>query len=300
LISPIKWTLSSFLLFQTFLSPYPGHSEVLLKTIPSNGVGTGKTLTVLVESSIPLSSVRASFMGRVLPLFPAGKEMDRFRQFFGISLKGEEAFHTIRIMAMDMQGNPLEAEDSIKVFITSYPRERIAVVPEKRHLLTSSALDEENKVLNDLLSRWEPEKLWSGRFLMPVKGRITSPFGIHRIYNDGMVAWQHRGVDLSGNEGKIIRAPNSGRIAMTSDFVAHGKTIVIDHGQGIFSIMIHLSAFYVREGQMVKKGDQVGSIGKTGLASVPHLHWGMSVGGERIDPMEWIEKSMDKVALERK
>lgn len=268
---------------------------MVLKTIPSDRTGTGKTLVILFQSSPPLKEVEASFMGKTYPLFPTGGQQSRFFAFQGISLKSRPAIYQLRIVARDAKRNTIRAQRSIEISRTPFPLERITIIPKKRHLLTSKALKDESKLLSAIFSKRKSTKWWSGQFLLPVKGRFTSPFGIQRVYNDGKASWQHKGIDFSAKEGTRIVAPNSGKIVLARPFTAHGKTLVIDHGQGIFSVMIHMQDFQVEEGHMVKKGDIIGHTGKTGMANAPHLHWGLSVGNVRVAPLEWTEKSMDRL-----
>lgn len=234
-------------------------------------------------------------MGKTYTLFPVRGQPGLFRAFQGIPLKGQPDIYKLRIAALNAKGRIIRAQTSIEVSVTPYPKERITIVPKKRHLLTSKALKEEGKLLSALFSKKGSIKWWSGQFLLPVHGRYTSAFGIHRIYNDGRASWQHKGIDLAAKEGTRIIAPNSGRIVLARSLIAHGKTLVIDHGQGIFSVMIHLQDFTVRGGHTVRKGDLIGYAGNTGIANAPNLHWGLSVGNVRVNPLEWTKKSMDRL-----
>lgn len=137
-----------------------------------------------------------------------------------------------------------------------------------------------------------PEKYWSGAFLKPNNGRISAGYGIRRYYN-GVFAkdYYHRGVDYAGGAGSPVMAPAAGRIALvgrvSEGFRVHGNTIGIDHGQGVTSIMLHLSRIDVKEGDFVKAGQRIGAIGSTGASTGPHLHWGLYVHGLSVDPVPW-------------
>jgi murein DD-endopeptidase MepM/ murein hydrolase activator NlpD len=139
-----------------------------------------------------------------------------------------------------------------------------------------------------------PEKFWSGPFLRPNNGGITTTYGIRRYYN-GVFAddYFHRGVDYAGNEGSAIVAPAAGRIAFIGyekdGFKVHGNIIGLDHGQGVLSIFMHLSRIQVKRGDVVKAGQTIGTLGDTGAATGPHLHWGLYVNGEAVDPVPWRE-----------
>ncbi|MCY7331625.1 MAG: M23 family metallopeptidase [Pseudanabaena sp. CAN_BIN31] len=137
-----------------------------------------------------------------------------------------------------------------------------------------------------------PQKFWNGIFLKPNDGEITTVFGVQRYYN-GVFAddYYHRGVDYAGGYGSPVIAPASGYVRLVGTvaqgFLLHGNTIGMDHGQGVESIFLHLSKIYVKEGDFVKAGQVIGAIGATGAVTGAHLHWGLYVNGEAIDPVAW-------------
>ncbi|HEY9851273.1 MAG TPA: M23 family metallopeptidase [Leptolyngbyaceae cyanobacterium] len=143
-----------------------------------------------------------------------------------------------------------------------------------------------------------PEKYWNGPFIAPNRGRISSIYGVRRYYN-GVFAkdYYHRGVDYAGGHGSPVIAPAAGRVALvgrvSEGFRLHGNTIGIDHGQGVTSIFLHLSRIDVREGDFVRAGQAIGAIGSTGASTGPHLHWGLYVNGQSVDPVPWRTKGIE-------
>ena len=137
-----------------------------------------------------------------------------------------------------------------------------------------------------------PQKLWNGAFFRPNEGEISTVFGVQRYYN-GVFAddYYHRGVDYAGDTGSSVIAPASGYVRLVGTvaqgFLLHGNTIGLDHGQGVVSIFLHLSKIYVNEGDFIKAGQVIGAVGATGAVTGPHLHWGLYVNGEAIDPVAW-------------
>lgn len=137
-----------------------------------------------------------------------------------------------------------------------------------------------------------PDRFWNGPFLRPTSGRVSTVFGVQRYYN-GVFAndYYHRGVDYATSTGTPVVAPAAGRIALVGreaeGFRVHGNTIGIDHGQGVLSIFIHLSRIDVQEGDIVQGGQVVGAVGSTGSSTGPHLHWGLYVNGQAVDPVPW-------------
>lgn len=137
-----------------------------------------------------------------------------------------------------------------------------------------------------------PRRYWNGPMTRPSNGYVSSAYGLQRYYN-GVFAqdYYHRGVDYAAGNGAPVYAPAAGRIEVVGrvedGFVLNGNTIGIDHGQGVTSVMIHLSGFAVKEGDMVEAGQLVGYMGSTGFASGPNLHWGLFVNGVSVDPVPW-------------
>ena len=137
-----------------------------------------------------------------------------------------------------------------------------------------------------------PEKFWAGPMVRPSQGRVSTEYGVRRYYN-GVFAedYYHRGVDYAAGIGSPVVAPAAGRIVLVgrveNGFELHGNTIGIDHGQGVLSIMIHLSRIDVGEGDFVRPGQVIGAVGSTGASTGPHLHWGLYVHGVAVDPVPW-------------
>lgn len=137
-----------------------------------------------------------------------------------------------------------------------------------------------------------PEKFWNGPFQRPSQGEVTTVYGVRRYYNGEFAQdYFHRGVDYAAGVGSPVVAPAAGRVALVGreadGFELHGNTIGIDHGQGVVSIFIHLSRIDVAEGDFVQPGQRIGGVGNTGASTGPHLHWGLYVNGQSVDPVPW-------------
>jgi murein DD-endopeptidase MepM/ murein hydrolase activator NlpD len=103
----------------------------------------------------------------------------------------------------------------------------------------------------------------------------------------------HTGVDVAAEEGDPVRAPNNGVAALVDDLYYSGNSVVLDHGQGIYTMFFHLSKVLVKPGQQVKKGDVIALVGSTGRSTGAHLHWGVRMQGARVDPMELIKLDLN-------
>jgi murein DD-endopeptidase MepM/ murein hydrolase activator NlpD len=137
-----------------------------------------------------------------------------------------------------------------------------------------------------------PQKFWNGPFRKPNGGPISTVYGVRRYYN-GIFAkdYFHRGVDYAGAYGSPVVAPADGKVALVGRaaqrFKVHGNCIGLDHGQGVESVYLHLSRIDVKEGDFVKAGQVIGALGGSGAATGPHLHWGLYVMGQSVDPTPW-------------
>lgn len=121
----------------------------------------------------------------------------------------------------------------------------------------------------------------------PVDGRLSSRFGLRRFFN-GKERNPHSGLDFAVPAGTPVKAPSDGVVTIVADYFFNGKTVFIDHGQGLVTMYCHLSEFEVLEGQRVSRGQVIAKVGATGRATGPHLHWNVSLNGARVDPAIFI------------
>ena len=129
---------------------------------------------------------------------------------------------------------------------------------------------------------------WRQPFLWPVTGRISTLFGSQRIYKNGEAGAYHAGIDIARPVGTVVLAPADGVVILTTarPFTLEGNMIMVDHGMGLNSALMHLSRIDVKVGEHVRRGQPIGLVGKTGArVTGPHLHWGMKWRDARIDPL---------------
>lgn len=167
-----------------------------------------------------------------------------------------------------------------------FPVEKLTLPPEKVFLNEAELrrAEEEKNVLDNIWVQVTPERLWSGDFVEPAVGREGSAFGLRRIIN-GEERSPHTGRDLVADEGTPVVAVNRGRVVWTGELFFGGNSIIIDHGLGLYSMYFHLSGISVKRSDIVEKGQKIGTVGSTGRASGPHLHWGIRLLNARIDPL---------------
>ena len=124
-------------------------------------------------------------------------------------------------------------------------------------------------------------------FLLPVEGEMSSPFGRKRILN-GQPRSPHQGLDIAASTGTPMIAPAAGIVVVTGSFFFNGNTVMIDHGSGLVTMYCHLHEVHVEEGDSLARGETFGSVGATGRATGPHLHWTVSMHGAKVNPLALI------------
>jgi len=260
-----------------------------VKIEPQN-VGQGKTLVIYLVSAKTWKVLGGKFLGKELRFYETGK--NRYRAIVGIPLTTERGRYNILIGIKTKENLKVEWKEIVQVKKTIFKRETLSIPPKKSKHLTSKCLGKEGIKIRKTCRKEKLEQFWEGEFILPTKGRISSPFGAYRVYNEGKASWRHKGVDIANKEGTEIRAPNSGIVVLSQDMRVHGGTIIISHGQGILSILCHLKERLIKKGEKVEKDQLIGLMGQTGLATGPHLHWGLYVSGTTIDPLEWTKRKI--------
>ena len=165
---------------------------------------------------------------------------------------------------------------------------------------------ENHKTLHKILKNTSPEKLWEGPWVRLKNAATMARFGDRRhYYYKGKKVDEkiHLGVDLASLANAPVHATNNGRVIFAERFGIYGLTVILDHGQGLSSFYGHLGKIEVKNDQVVKKGENIGFTGRTGLAGGDHLHYGITVNGVFVNPIElwdghWIEDNITrKLAL---
>lgn len=228
-----------------------------------------------------LSGAKVFLNGQEVAVSPEG--------YFVLGFAREaEAKAELRIRAPDGK----EERQSLKIAARSWDIQRIDGLPEK-HVTPDAKTLERIKAENAQLSKARARRTLTPYFLAglirPLEGRISGVFGSQRILN-GEPRAPHSGVDIAAPEGAPVYASADGVVAFVHpDMFFTGKTALVDHGLGLFSVYAHLSAISVQEGQFLKQGAEVGKVGATGRATGPHLHWGLSWGEVKLDPAQALD-----------
>lgn len=251
--------------------------------VSPNAISQGGTVAVTVTGDLPEGTGQVRFAGRTWPLYRDGA---RWRTYVGTDPNTAPGSRALVVESVDPDGVHALARATITVRRVAFPRRTITFDPETLALLTPEKVAEEQAKVAVGLRLLEPAQLWSASFQMPLIGRISSPYGIISIYQGVSHGWHH-GIDIAAPEGEIVRAANGGIVRVAEQLPLSGITVIVDHGMGILTFYMHMSALDVTPGERVLKGAVVGRVGSTGLATGPHLHWGLRVNGVYVDPLLW-------------
>ena len=255
--------------------------KIILKP---NMPGPVDIMVVTVKNS--LDEVRGTFLNK--PVY-FNKTNDAWKAIVGIDLFTEPGTYHL-----SLEINGKQTASTVKIVKKKYPLERLTL-PEGMVVLSpenEARVEREQKRMAVL---WPIDSLrvWSGDFIDPLPGKkIGVRFGVRRIINN-IPKSPHSGVDVKASEGDPVLAPNDAVVVLVDDEFYSGNSVVLDHGQGIYTMFFHLSKINVKYGQAVMKGDVLGLVGATGRATGPHLHWGVRVEGARVDPLELIHLKLE-------
>ena len=273
------------------------NQQLRIETLPNPiRVTQGQTSAVFIKTSEPVTKVKAKIFDKDYVCYPVKFESSQGyfnRLLIGVSVQESVGVHPMIVSMTDQMERVTE-----KTFFARIGRAEFAhggyvkLSPEKQTVMM-----DKSKTREDNAKRWKAYKqanktevqLWEGHFIRPTSGALTSPFGKYREYNTG-VKRHHLGIDIANQVGTAIYAGNSGVITLVDNLHVYGKTVVINHGQGVSTSYNHLSKIKVAIGRPVKKGQEIGLMGATGQVTGPHLHWGMVVNGTAVDAEQWIDQ----------
>jgi murein DD-endopeptidase MepM/ murein hydrolase activator NlpD len=203
----------------------------------------------------------------------------------GISLTTVPGTYDLRVTETFANGRTAEVVRKIKIVGATYPK--ITVKVSKQYTEPSqeqlTAISADKGVKAKVFEAVSAQRLWAGRFVAPVSAPVSDVFGTARVFNE-KVQSRHQGLDFAVGPGTPVHAINDGVVLLARPMFFEGNCVVIDHGQGLLSLYLHLSEFKVKEGEEVRSGDLIALSGGTGRASGPHLHLAIRWQGVYINP----------------
>jgi murein DD-endopeptidase MepM/ murein hydrolase activator NlpD len=242
--------------------PVPGGVAVLL--LGSASANGGKPQAWLGEQPVLVTQDNASWYAVV-----------------GLSLDTVPGKHSLKVRmdgATRVQHFDVQSKD--------YPEQRITLKDKSKVDLSKADLaraEREIALIRDLKRHWRDVPDTDPALALPVEGELGSRFGLRRFFNE-QPRQPHAGLDMAVDRGTPVVAGGSGRVLAVGDYFFNGKTVFIDHGNGLITFYCHMDRIEVREGEVVGKGQPIGLSGMTGRATGPHLHWSVVLNGAMVDP----------------
>ncbi len=199
----------------------------------------------------------------------------------GLSLDMTPGSHELRVK--------IDGETKTQAFVVNskdYPEQHITLKDKSKVQL--SAADEaragrEIAVIKELKRHWRAAQNTDLAFILPAQGELSGHFGLRRFFNNEPRS-PHAGIDVAVDRGTPVQASAQGDVLAVDDYFFNGKTIFVDHGNGLITMYCHLDRIDVKTGETVSKGQLIGLSGDTGRATGPHLHWSVVLNGVMVDP----------------
>lgn len=262
--------------------------DALEVTWPAEGFPTGRATLVEVTSApsrSPIASLTGSLGGRAIVAFAASSDGRRWQALAPVSIEQKRRQLPLVLDATLHDGSAVSWRKPAPIVEAPYDERHLTVSKKfiKPTVAQRKRAKREAKALAAALDTATAERLWRGSFARPTAGVETSPFGTRRTYNDKKKS-RHLGLDLDGAVGAPIVATARGRVVLATERFYSGGTVVIDHGQSLFTMYFHMSRLDVRVGDMVEKGQGLGAVGATGQVTGPHLHFTVRFGDIPVDP----------------
>jgi murein DD-endopeptidase MepM/ murein hydrolase activator NlpD len=255
-----------------------------LRTQPVRVVN-GAPVLLRVKTAKPVQTLSGKWLDHEISFtFDAGQKA--WFALAGSSQETKPGTYPIELNAEDKSGRTITYRQGIKVLRQRYPKVTVLKVPGRYtapdpEQLRVIARDKEIKA--EAFKSLTPEREWKGSFQRPVTAEISDVFGVQRVFN-GSVQSTHQGLDFRVPTGTPVSAVNSGTVILAQSLYFEGTCIVIDHGQGLLTLYLHLSEMSVKAGDHVAKGQPIGRSGGTGRATGPHLHLAVRWQGVYLNP----------------
>lgn len=216
---------------------------------------------------------------------------DKWQAVIGLPLSTQPGTQTLEVSRGDAK-----SRHEFNVSPKSYPESRITI--ENERMVNPLPLDmeritRERKLIQAARSTWTETDVQELDLLQPVAGIYSSPFGFRRFFND-QPRNPHSGLDIAASEGTPVHAAADGKIVNTGEYFFNGNTVFIDHGQGLITMYCHMNSIDVEDGERVKRGDLVGTVGQTGRVTGAHLHWSVILNRTNVDPQFFLTSQTEQ------
>ena len=250
----------------------------------------GEVVLVEIQTSGRVDRMIGKIFDREVPFeVDKGLPSPHWWGLVGLDLEVSPGDYVLEVDAFEQGRTVGKVKYVLQVEKKDFPTRRLTlpkrfVNPPKEAL---GRIRKESRKISALFGDFAPGRRWEGPFDRPTEGAPTSSFGKRSILN-GQPRSPHTGTDFQAAKGTPVMAPNFGKVVLADDLYYSGNTIILDHGQGLYSYFAHLQDFKVSQDALVSKGRVIGSVGATGRVTGPHLHWSVRLRKARVDPLSLI------------
>jgi murein DD-endopeptidase MepM/ murein hydrolase activator NlpD len=248
-----------------------------------------------IKAPVRLDSLAGNWLGHQIA-FSFSPSSKTWFALAGVTFETAPGSYALELSGERHAGSePLKFSRKFVVTRAKYPQIKVELTVEKKFTEPSkeqlAQIEEDQKVKQDYLNRVTPDREWSGNFAAPAHAETSDVFGSQRIFN-GKAQRPHYGLDFRVPTGTPVAAMNEGTVLLARFLYYEGNCVVIDHGQGLLTLYFHLSELKVKEGDLVKRGQEIGLSGSTGRATGPHLHVAVRWQGTYLDPARLMQLSL--------
>jgi murein DD-endopeptidase MepM/ murein hydrolase activator NlpD len=244
----------------------------------------GSPVVIEVKPPVRLTALSAKWLDHEV-WFSYDSAAKSWYGIAGVSLETHPGIYTLELKGTTAQAGEINSSQNIRVQAAKYPSIAVTVAkkftePSKEQL---ERIHQDKTVKQDVFQHTDPEREWSGKFRPPVEVAVSDVFGTRRTFN-GKVQSVHQGLDYAAPTGTPVGAVNAGTVLLAGPLYFEGNCVVLDHGQGLLTLYLHLSEIKVKQGDRIVRGQELGLSGGTGRATGPHLHLAVRWQGVYLNP----------------
>lgn len=316
-LKPLKWFIAASLV-GVFLFQFPYHADEPIlsnklemkvgdavdKPLANPSIQPARTQSASVTQSAERSSApSSSFQVKPSVLYPGDvlfiesskkASVTLWNQTYTLKPSGDKYVRFIPI-PLEVKPGPYSIESTdhkmkaqIQIQEKTFPFDAITVTKQMESMKSNTKrIASDQKKINQARSKSSATPYFTGKFMLPAEGKLTTPYGYRRVVNNKPDN-PHLAIDLANKTGTPIVAAESGQVVLADAMYLNGNMIILDHGLNVFATYSHLSQIDVKPGQLVHKGQVIGKIGTTGFSTGPHLHYAMLIGNTFVNPNVFI------------
>jgi murein DD-endopeptidase MepM/ murein hydrolase activator NlpD len=265
-----------------------------------NDLQQGSVAFITVELERVPRRVRAKWIGKDLAFFKSDNPKI-WHALAGADLETQPGTYDLTVTAVMVGGRVMHSVKKVDIGAATF---RSGAVDVPQNFVEPDAASKKQIAADEVLkkrafSHFIAAPEWSGDFVTPVKAKPTESFGMTRVFNEELTS-THRGTDFPVNEGAPVVVSNSGTVVLAKELFYEGNCVIVDHGQRLFTIYMHLSKIEVKARDKLGKSERLGLSGQTGRVTGPHLHMGVRWNGAYLDPTKLLGLTLPNLGPEKR